>query len=127
MSENQPVIVFHGRTEFEAQMARDTLQSAMIPLIHVPSLSTGIFGTARPTRVAVPAEFVEQSIEVLKEAGFDAKPEKAPHGVEEFAGAVQDTFPATTSSGSPRFILVVGFVLIAALVFFGRGCFQAGS
>lgn len=126
MSENQPVIVFHGRTEFEAQMARDTLQSAMIPLIHVPSLSTGIFGTARPTRVAVPAEFVEQSIEVLKEAGFDSKPEEAPRGVEEFAGAARDTFPAS-SSGSPWFIVVAGVALMAALVFFGRGCFQAGS
>ena len=39
----RPVVVFHGNSEFEAQIARDALTAAEIPVLHLPSVSTGIF------------------------------------------------------------------------------------
>lgn len=69
----RPVVVFQGENEFEAQMARDVLQSAMIPVLHVPSLSTGILGVRHTVYVAVPEEHVEAALEALEEAGLPGK------------------------------------------------------
>jgi hypothetical protein len=89
----KPVVVFHGKSEFEAQMARDALAEAEIPVLHVPSLSTGIFGVMQTTRVAVPEDYVEEALEVLAEAGFAAAVQPLPRGIGAFNDATRAVFP----------------------------------
>lgn len=69
----RPVVVFQGQNEFEAQMARDVLQAAMIPVLHLPSLSTGILGLRQTTHVAVAEDYVEEALATLQDAGFAAR------------------------------------------------------
>ena len=57
----RPVVVFQGNSDLEAQIARDSLAAAMIPVLHLPSLSTGIFGMRSNVNVAVPEEYAEQA------------------------------------------------------------------
>ncbi len=97
----RPVVVFHGRNEFEAQMARDVLTGSMIPVLHLPSLSTGLFGVPQTTRVAVPPDFVEAAMEALTEAGFEPRLEETPHGVAAFQDTVHEGFPVGRHRSSP--------------------------
>ena len=99
---DQPVIVYHGRNEFDAQMARDVLQSASIPVVHVPSLSTGIFGVAHSTRVAVPADFADAAVEALLEEGFEAHLQSAPTGLAAFRDTIRETLPLERSAHLPK-------------------------
>jgi hypothetical protein len=69
----RPIVVFRGENEFEAQMARDVLETNMIPVLHLPSLSTGILGTRHTTQVAVPEDYVEAALGALEEAGMSGK------------------------------------------------------
>jgi hypothetical protein len=71
---SRSVVVFHGQNEFEAQMARDVLQTNMIPVLHLPSLSTGILGLRQTTQVAVSEEYVEAALAALEEAGLRSRP-----------------------------------------------------
>lgn len=98
----RPVIVFHGRNEFEAQMARDLLRDAEIPVIHLPSLSTGIFGVAVSTRVAVPEEFVEEALEVLRDAELEAGVEETPRGLAAFEDTMREKFPFHRAPALPE-------------------------
>jgi len=117
-----PVIVFHGRNEFEAQVARDILLTAAIPVLHLPSLSTGIFGVPTTTRVAVPEEFVDQAIDALREAGLDAEREERARGLAAFAETVGERFPlhraAPLPAGSRLAKVLVGLAVIIALLWF---------
>jgi hypothetical protein len=70
---SRSVVVFQGQNEFEAQMARDILAAAMIPVLHLPSLSTGILGLRQTIHVAVSEEYVEDALAALEEAGLPAK------------------------------------------------------
>jgi hypothetical protein len=122
-----PVIVFHGRNELEAQMARDILSSARIPTIHLPSLSTGIFGVAQTTRIAVPADQVEKALEALREAGMEGRPEDVPRGFAAFRDAVNDRLPPPTLPHLPgsrlmRVLvgLAVAIVAVAVLLVLSR-------
>ena len=54
----------------DAQMARDILKEASIPVVHIPSLSTGIFGVPQATRVAVPEEWIQQAERLLKSVNW---------------------------------------------------------
>ena len=103
----RPVIVFHGRSEFEAQMARDTLQSAMVPVLHVPSLSTGIFGVRQSTRVAVPGRHAEEAIRVLRDAGFAAGEQEMPRGLDAFTDTFRNAFPDRKGDSSLLRILLL--------------------
>ncbi len=118
---SRAVIVYHGRNEFDAQMARDILQNASIPVVHVPSLSTGIFGVPQATRVAVPADFADAAIEALLEEGFEAHLEKNPTGFGAFRDTMQEKLPFDRSAEFPeksqlRRVLVAIALLILALV-----------
>ncbi len=125
----RPVVVFHGKNEFEAQMARDALAADSVPVVHLPSLSTGIFGMMQTTRVAVPEDYVEEALEVLQEAGFTGAVEPAPRGLGAFGDAVREAFPV---SGRPRLepgsrlgrvLLGVGALLVLlVLIAFLRAC-----
>ena len=95
MNGSRPVIVFHGRNELEAQAARDVLQSAGVPVLHVPSLSAGIFGVARPTTVAVPEELAPRAVAALEEAGLPGGVRDRARGLDEFRETVEDNFPRT--------------------------------
>ena len=89
----RPIVVFEGRSELDAQIARDVLVTAMVPVVHVPSLSTGIFGVPQTTRVAVPERFAEQAVQVLKDAGLEGEATELPKGVAAFQQTVQDRLP----------------------------------
>ncbi len=110
-----PIIVLHARNEFEAQMARDVLESAMIPVLHLPSLSTGIFGVPQTTRIAVPEDYVDDAIEALGEAGLSPKVEDTPRGLAAFRDTVHDQFPLGRGPASPR-ESVLSRVIIAVAV-----------
>ena len=110
-----PVIVLHARNEFEAQMARDVLESAMIPVLHLPSLSTGIFGVPQTTRIAVPEDYVDDALEALGEAGLSPKVEETPRGLAAFRDTVNDRFPVGRGPASPR-ESVLSRVIIAVAV-----------
>ena len=88
----KPVIIFQGSNELEAQIARDVLLSATIPVLHLPSLSTGIFGVPQTTRVAVPEQFVEPALAALREAGLTGEAHPVPTGLAEFRDTVKDRF-----------------------------------
>jgi hypothetical protein len=89
----RPVIVFNGRNEMEAQMARDILSHARIPILHLPSLSTGVFGVSQTTRVAVPQDQVEKALEALREGGMEGHAERPPTGLAEFRETARDRLP----------------------------------
>jgi hypothetical protein len=125
---NRPVIVLHARNEFEAQMARDVLESATIPVLHLPSLSTGIFGVPQTTRIAVPEEYVDDALEALTEAGLSPRVEETPRGLAAFQDTVRDQFFLGRGPGSPResvlsrVIVAVAVVVLAVVVYaFLRG------
>ena len=114
-----PTIVFKGDNEFEAQMARDILTQAGVPVMHVPSLSTGVFGFRQTTRVAVPQSYVEQAVTTLSEAGFRAAPEEAPKGAGAFQTMFQDALPLRVR----RLVLgvwILGALIILIIVFLAR-------
>jgi hypothetical protein len=101
MPEPNPVIIFHGRNEFEAQIARDVLLSAAIPVLHLPSLSTGIFGVPTTTRVAVPEDYVDRALKTLREAGLEAGREERAKGLAAFRETVEERFPLHRASPLP--------------------------
>ena len=106
----RPVVVFEGRSELDAQIARDVLVTAMVPVIHIPSLSTGIFGVPQTTRVAVPERYAEQAVKVLKDAGLEGEATEPPKGVAAFQQTMQDRLP------THRFFLPEGSRLARVLV-----------
>ena len=109
------VIVFTGRTEFEAQLARDLLESSLIPVFHVPGLTTGVFGMRQDTRVAVPEDQVAAAIEILREAGLEAGETEPPRGIAEFTGAFRQAFPDRGGHSTLLrvvLVLVVGWLII---------------
>jgi hypothetical protein len=118
-----PVVVFQGINELEAQIARDVLAAAMIPVLHLPSVSTGIFGVRSTVKVAVPEEYAEQAVEVIQEAGLEAISSRAPGGMAAIEDAVREKI--VRLPGEPmrlpenswlRRVLVVLAILIAILV-----------
>lgn len=119
----RPVVVFHGKNEFEAQMARDALAAGEVPVLHVPSLTTGLFGMMQTTRVAVPEDCVEEALEVLGEAGFTGAVEPLPRGLYAFGDAVREAFPVAGKPGLGRGsrlgrVILGAAVLILVLVVF---------
>jgi hypothetical protein len=125
----RPVVVFHAKNEFEAQMARDALSAEEVPVLHLPSLTTGLFGMMQTTRVAVPEDCVEEALEVLAEAGFTGGVESMPRGLNAFGDAVRDAFPVAGKPGlgwrSPLLRVILGVallivVLVAAQAIRGR-------
>lgn len=121
----KPVIVFQGNNDLEAQIARDILLSATIPVLHIPSLSTGIFGVPQTTRVAVPQEFVERALVALQEAGLEGKPHLPAKGLAAFQETMEDRFP--TASPLPRdsrmgrvlgfLVLMIVLLVVLAILF----------
>jgi hypothetical protein len=117
----RPVIVFHAQNEFEAQVVRDALVTAMVPVIHVPSLSTGIFGVPQTLRVAVPHEYVEQALQALQEAGFEGEASELPKGIGAFREAMEDRLPRrapsfTESSSLARVLIGLAVIILALIV-----------
>jgi len=106
----KPVIVFTARTEFEAQMAKDLLESSLIPVYHVPGLTTGVFGMRQDTRVAVPEDQVAAAMEILRDAGFAAEERTPPKGLEEFTGAFRQAFPSR--GGHSSLLRILGLVVL---------------
>ena len=124
----RPVIVFHAKNEFEAQMARDALAAGEVPVLHLPSLTTGLFGMMQTTRVAVPEDCVEEALEVLNEAGFTGAVEPMPKGLNAFGDAVREAFPVAGKPGLGwgsnlyRVRAVIGLIVLALVVYaFLRG------
>jgi hypothetical protein len=118
----RPVIVFHAQNELEAQVVRDVLVTAMVPVIHVPSLSTGIFGVPQTLRVAVPQEYVEQALQAMKEAGFEGEASDLPKGIGAFREAMEDRLPRraptfTESSSLARVLIGLAVVIVALVVY----------
>lgn len=118
---SRAVVVYHGRNEFDAQMARDILNEASIPVVHIPSLSTGIFGVPQATRVAVPEEFADAAIEALLEQGFEAHTQESPKGFGAFRDTMSEKLPFDRSAQFPersqlRRVLVTIALVIFALV-----------
>ncbi len=117
-----PVIVFHGRNELEAQLARDVLSGSMIPVVHLPSPSMGIFATAQTTRVAVPEEHVEAALSALADAGLEGAVEERAKGAAAIAESVQDALPfhrmtgLEGSSGLARVILGIAMLILVLAV-----------
>jgi len=111
----RPVIVLHARNEFEAQMARDVLESAMIPVLHMPSLSTGIFGVPQNTRIAVPEDYVEDAMEALTDAGLNPRVEETPRGLAAFQDTVHDQFPLGRRPASPRESILTRVIVAIAV------------
>lgn len=89
----RPVVVYEGRNELDAQNARDVLTTAMVPVIHVPSLSMGLFAVPQTTRVAVPERYAEQAIQVLKDAGLESEATEPQKGFAAFQQTMQDRLP----------------------------------
>lgn len=120
MSNSQePVIVFHGENEFEAQAARDILTEASIPVLHIPSLSTGVFGMQQNTRVAVPEKYVEQALAALQEAGLTGRVEPRKRGLASFQETMQNTFPIAplpSHTRMTRILIGMGVVILALVV-----------
>ena len=117
----KPVVVFHGRNEMEAQMARDLLASSMLPVIHLPSPATGIFGAAETTRVAVPSEYAEEAVRLLREAGFESGATDPARGLRAIQEGVAAKLPRPEGSGLPeqsslRRVLVGLLVAIGVLI-----------
>ena len=114
MDRQQPVIVFHATSEMEAQLARDVLAAAGIPVLHMPGLATGMFAIRRDLRVAVPPAAVEEALELLRNEGLEAAVEDRARGAGQFEEAVRESLPRPL-----RLILLVVFVgmfLVAVLV-----------
>ena len=117
MSEpHRPVIVFHGSNEFEAQLARDVLTAAGIPVLHLPSLSTGIFGSPTTPRVAVPEDYMAAAVEVLEEAGLSPRVEDRARGLDEFRETFQERFPLGRASPLPRGSRLGRVLLLLAVI-----------
>lgn len=120
----RPVVVFQGNSEFEAQIVRDVLEGSMIPVVHIPSISTGIFGVASRVRVAVPEEFAEQAITAIREAGLEPSTSEVPTGMAAVEDAVQEKVIAPLTRGLPRLpekswlrvVQIVLLILIGGLV-----------
>ncbi len=119
----RPVVVFRGSNELEAQIARDVLTTAMIPILHLPSLSTGIFGVASTVRVAVPEHYAEQAIQAIQDAGLEASASSAPGGLAAFEDAVREKViplvgnpPRFSEKSSLRRVLIVLAIFIVTLV-----------
>lgn len=119
----RPVVVFQGNNELEAQIARDILTTAMIPILHLPSVSTGIFGVASSVRVAVPERYAEQAIQAIQDAGLEASSSGAPGGMAAIEDAVREKVIPLVGN-PPRFpekswlrrVLIVLAILIVVLV-----------
>ena len=115
---DDPVVVLEARNEFEAQAARDTLLAAAIPVLHVPSLSTGIFGVPTSTRVAVPRDRAEEAVLVLQEAGFTPSVHDPRRGLAAVSEAARDKLgplghPTVTLGGHlGRAMLVVAAIIL---------------
>ena len=107
----RPVIVFKGDNEFEAQMARDILTQEGVPVIHVPSLSTGVFGFRQTTRVAVPETYAEQAISSLVEAGFSAARQERPRGAGALSTMAQEALPLRV-----RHLMIAVWILAAVIL-----------
>jgi len=116
----RPVVVFEASNELEAQLARDILVSHMIPVLHQPSLSTGVFGTPTTTRVVVPEEYAEQAVEALREEGLHASAHAPVRGTAEFAEAARDKLPGPVGRGLAMIFL--GAVAAVILVGILRSC-----
>lgn len=117
------VVVYHGRTEFDAQLARDVLLTAGIPVVHQPSLSTGILGVPVTTRVAVPGNAVPAALEALSEAGMEGAVEETPRGLAAFNDALAERFPLHRARGLPagsrmRWVMTGILVLVLAIVLY---------
>jgi hypothetical protein len=116
----RPVIVFNGRNEMEAQMARDILSHARIPTLHLPSLSTGVFGVSQTTRVAVPADQVEKALEALREGGMEGEAADPVTGFAAFRDTVNDRLPPPhlpnlAGSRLNRVLIGLGVAIIAVV------------
>jgi hypothetical protein len=105
----RPVVVFEGRSELEAQLARDILLSHTIPVLHQPSLTTGMFGTPTTTRVVVPEEYADAAVEALREEGLTAERHAPARGAAEFAEAARDKLPPELGR---RYLWILGVVFI---------------
>jgi hypothetical protein len=115
------VVVFRARNELEAQLARDVLLAAGLPVLHVPSLSTGIFGVAETTRIAVPQDAVEDALLVLAGAGLEGSAEPVPGGLSQFGEAMEGRFPVHRAQplgagSSLRWVMITILAVIAGLV-----------
>lgn len=105
------IIVFKGDNEFEAQMARDILIQEGVPVLHVPSLSTGVFGFRQTTRVAVPETFADQAVATLVEAGFAAGRQERPRGAGALSTMAQEALPLRV-----RRLMILVWVVAAAIL-----------
>jgi hypothetical protein len=117
----RPVIVFEGRNELEVQLVRDTLASAMVPVLHIPSPTAGVFGSLEASkRVAVPSEYVEQALQVLRDAGFEPKVSSPARGLAALQQSMESRIPTGEFSLPARSwlrrVLIGLAVAIAALV-----------
>jgi hypothetical protein len=110
MDRQQPVIVYHAGNEMEAQLARDILLTAGIPVLHLPGLSTGIWAIRRDLRVAVPEAAVDEALELLRNEGLDAAVEERARGAGAVDEAVREAIPRPL-----RLILLV--VLVGMFLF----------
>lgn len=117
----RPVIVFEGRNELEVQLVHDTLTSAMVPVLHIPSPTTWMFGSLESRqRVAVPSEYAEQAVQVLRDAGFEARISTPARGLDAIQQSVSRRFPnrevGLPPQSSLRRVLIGLAVAIAALI-----------
>jgi len=117
----RPVIVFEGRNELEVQLVRDTLISAMVPVLHIPSTTAGVFGSLETgKRVAVPSEYVDQALAVLRDAGFEGRVSKPARGVAALQQSMESRIPTHEVSLPARSwlrrVLIGLAVAIAALI-----------
>lgn len=115
-----PVVVFEGTNEFEAQAARDVLRAAGVPDLHLPSLSTGIFGVRHSSRVAVPRGWEEQAVQALADAGMDSEPQEPARGMDEFAETfarhIPNKTPNLAGDSHLRWVLIVVGSTIVGLI-----------
>ena len=111
------MIVFKGDTEFEAQMARDILTQEGVPVLHVPSLSTGVFGFRQTTRVAVPENYADQAVDTLREAGFKAARQERPRGAGALATMTQEALPLRVRRVVVGVWIAIALVLLALLLY----------
>jgi hypothetical protein len=105
MDRQQPVIVYHARNEMEAQLARDILATAGIPVLHLPGLATGMFAIRRDLRIAVPAAAADEALELLRNEGLDAAVEDRARGAASVDEAVRESLPRPL-----RLVLLVVFL-----------------
>lgn len=119
-----PVVVFQGSNELEAQIARDVLTAAMIPVLHLPSVSTGIFGTPSTVRVAVPEQYAEQAILAIQDAGLEATSSGVAGGMAAIEEAVREkvvrhsTGPMRLPENSwlRRVLVILGLFIVVLVI-----------